>query len=125
MTRADFLLRREAPLHTKTREDWLLAMHDTVRAHETPRALRAREAFLRERALLRKCVSDALAQGFVIDPDQRARADRDLTFALVFRRRHYRTPRLIPVPADFCFRHQKLIDDPHQLWALASAQEHG
>lgn len=94
-----------------------------MKAHETPRALAARERHLREKALLRKSVSDALAQGYVLDPDQRRQADRDLTIALVLRRRRHRTPRLIPVSADFCFRHQKLIDHPHELWALANLQE--
>lgn len=93
-----------------------------MRAHETPRALAARERFLRERALLRQVVSDALAQGYVVDPDQWRRADRELTIALLMRRRHHRTPRLIPVTADFSFRHQKLIDSPHELWALANSQ---
>ena len=94
-----------------------------MRAHETPRALAARERYLRERALLRKTVSDALAQGYVVDPDHRRRAERDLTLALILRRRHHRTPRLVPVTADFAFRHQRLIDSPHELWALATAQE--
>lgn len=94
-----------------------------MRAHETPRALAARERFLRERALLRKSVSDALAQGYVIDPEQRRRAHRDLTIAVVFRRRNHRTPRLVPVSADFCFRHQALIARPHELWTLANTQE--
>lgn len=89
------------------------------RAHGTAADITARMKFLRQRALLRKSVSDALAQGYVIDPDQRRQAECDLTFALVFRRRYHRTPRLIPVPAEFCFRHRALIDRPYELWALA------
>ena len=94
-----------------------------MKAHETPRALAARERFLRERALLRQAVSAALAQGYVLDPDHRARAERSLFFALLFHRRWHRTAHLIPVSADFALRHQKLIDSPHELWALATAQE--
>lgn len=93
------------------------------RAHGTAAGIGARMKFLRQRASLRQCVSSALAEGYVIDPDHRRSAKRDLLFAIIFGFRHHRTPRLIPVSADFAFRHQKLIDRPRDLWALATAQE--
>lgn len=94
-----------------------------MRAHETPRALAARERFLRERAVLRQAVSAALAQGYVLDPDHLSRAERSLFFALLFHRRWHRTAHLVPVTADFALRHQKLIDNPHELWTLANGKE--
>lgn len=90
-----------------------------MKAHRAPAALAARERFLRRRALLRAAVADALARGYVIDPDNTAVAERGILMNLLLGSRRHRA-HLVPVTAEFALEHQDLLDSPHQLWALAN-----
>lgn len=92
----------------------------SARGHRTPRALAAREAFLRERALVRASAARALADGFVIDPSRRREADRAMMHYAFFRR----VPRALkgsvaPVSRTFLELYTAHLDDPWVLWELA------
>lgn len=75
-----------------------------------------RVAFLRERALLRAAVATALAHGFALNPERRAKAESELLWAILFRRPPRTAKQLVRVSPEFVDRHIRLGSSPRQMW---------